>query len=729
MPATPKSKSKAKTVSQRAKAEKNAVPAGRGHRFRIAVVQFFFILALAVISARLIQLHLYPHPNIRVAEKGHIGKTTIFRPRGDIYDRRGNVLATDKRAMSLAVDPSRVEDPDVLTWYLHRRLNVDKELIRSRLSQRDSAGNKMRFVWVKRRLTQAELSSLDDRSEISGAKALMFSKEMARYYPEGDLASHVLGFSNGEGQGAEGIELAYDQYLRSQSGQQVGRVDRKRVFLPHLTLEYKAPAGGDDVYLTVDRTLQYTLEQALDEAMLKNKAPHAMGIMMDPDTGAVLAMASRSGFDPNEYWKFSPAQRKNRAIVDVFEPGSAFKIVAAAAALEQGLITMEEAIDCEGGSYNPYGHRISDAPGHHLGVVPFSEAFAQSSNVGIIKVAALLGPERFESWVHKFGFGQLSGADIPGESRGILRSRNRWSKLSMGALPMGQEVAVTMFQLARAFSVIANDGFLIEPYMVERAVSEEGISTYQHEAKPPQRVLSQETAELMRELCHYVVASENGTGKRAAIPEYRVGGKTGTAQIAMPNGGGYYDDKYTTVFAGFAPVRDPRIVCVIVVSEPNIRNHYGGYVCGPVFKKVVREALVRMNVPKDPMVQKSQIESPPPTMQLALAADSDTVTPRVVLDVMDIPDDWSEGTLDGLELLSSTRDTTNTDPTLPDFTGLTKPQAISELVTLGIRWDPQGAGRVIRQDPAPGTPLSDVRLCKLVFSQVKLATTKQNDDI
>jgi len=713
-----KAKSRGKTVSQRAKAKKKAVPAGRGHRFRIIFVQLLFVMAFGVIAVRLFQLHLYPHPNIGIAEQGHIGKTTIHRPRGVIFDRRGNVLATDRRVDSLAVDPSKIDDPGELIWYLHRRLNVDKEVIRKRFSQRDSAGNKMKFVWVKRRITTAELASLDDREGIRGVDALMFRKEMVRYYPEADLASHVLGFGNREGQGAEGVELAYDKYLRSHSGRQVGRVDSKRNPLRYLTLEYEAPVGGDDVHLTIDRTFQFTLEQALDEAMVKNKAPRAMGIMMDPDTGAILAMASRPGFDPNEYWNFTPAQRKNRASVDVFEPGSSFKIVAAAGALELGLITIEQAIDCEGGSYNPYGHRISDAPGHRLGVVPFSEAFAQSSNVGITKVAALLGPERFESWIRKFGFGQYSGMDLPGESRGILRSGTQWSKLSMSALPMGQEVAVTMFQLARAFSVIANDGFLVEPYVVERAVSEEGEVTYQHEPGASQRVLSLETARLMRELCHQVVASKNGTGKRAAISEYRVGGKTGTAQIAKPNGGGYYRDKYTTVFAGFAPIRDPRIVCVIVVSEPNIANHYGGYVAGPVFKKVVREALVRMNVPKDPMIEQPRTINIPPApapVQVALA-DSDTVTPRVLLSVIDVPDEWSDGALDGLELVTSRGDETSAGPKLPDFSGLTKPQAISKLVSLGIRWDPQGAGRVVQQDPAPGTPLSDVRLCKLVFS-------------
>ena len=273
--------------------------------------------------------------------------------------------------------------------------------------------------------------------------------------------------------------------------------------------------------------------------------------------------------------------RKNRALLDMFEPGSAFKIVTASAALEHGLIVPETLIDCEGGAFNPYGHRIRDF--HKLGVEPFSKCFEESSNIAIIKVGAMLGKERLETWIRRFGFGDRTSPDFQFESPGMFRPLSEWSGLSMGALPMGQEIAVTIPQMARAFAVIANGGFLVEPYFVEQAATRDGRVTYRHEAPPPTRILSERTAATMRDLSYQVV--RYGTGAPASIPEYRVGGKTGTAQMARKDGRGYDPDRYTTVFAGFAPVGNPRLVAIIVVQEPMIRLHYGGYVCGPVFPR------------------------------------------------------------------------------------------------------------------------------------------------
>lgn len=708
MPRAARSRQKGRKPPRRPAPERT----DRTHRWRIFLVFCFFVLVFSGIVARLVWLQVDPDLRFSEEDLKHIAYVDIHRARGMILDRTGRVLASNRDVPSLSANPNEVDDPQALAQWLSRRLDVDEALALRRLTQRDREGLPMKFVWIKRYLTHPEVEALGDLAAAPDGGALMIQMEPLRSYPEGDLAAHILGFANREGQGSEGVELAYDKYLASRPGRKVSRVDNKRNFIGLLTLEYEPPTGGDDLVLTIDAAIQYTLEQRLDEAIEKNKAKGAMGILMDPKSGAILALAVRPAFDPNRYWDYAPELRTNRSLTDIFEPGSAFKIVTASGAIEQGLISPDDEIDCEGGSFNPYGHRISDAPGHHLEVVPFSQGFAQSSNIAIIKVAALLGPERLESWIRRFGFGQRSGVGLPGESRGIFRPRKRWSRLSMGSLPMGQEVGVTLFQLARAFSAVANGGLMVAPYVVASAVSKEGDITFQHEAPQPVRIMSEETAATMRALCHLVVSDRHSTGWRAAIPEYRVGGKTGTAQIARPDGGGYYRNRYTTIFAGFAPIADPKICAVIVVQEPMIPQHYGGYVCGPVFKSVVREALVRLRVPEDPMRAPGAEDSD--GAELA-SEDADTVVARFVFDLLEPIEDG----LDGLELLAFHGDSTGTTPTLPSFMGLTKREAKSKLVSLGLQWDPWGAGRVVGQDPPAGTLLDKVNVCRLVFSNTR----------
>lgn len=695
-----------KPSPRKTRRQPNASTPEKMHRRRIRFIMFGFLLVYGAIAARLFMLNF--DPDMRFAEEDllHVGEAQIDRPRGDVTDRNGRVLATNRNVPSLSVNPSEVDNPEALAAWLAPRLGESPGWVRERLTRTDTRGNPMKFVWLKRRMTDEEFARLGDLSDAPESGALLLQDEPVRYYPEGDLAAHVLGFANREGQGAEGIELRYDEYLRSKAGKRKSRVlqrNGQRFMMGYKTIEYEPPTGGDDVRLTIDATLQFALEEELDAALERNNARRAMGLLMDPDSGAILAMATRPAFDPNHYMDYTAEQRRNRAIIDTFEPGSSFKIVTASAALEQGLITPNEEIDCMEGRFNPYGHTIRDT--HPLGVATFTQCFAVSSNIAIIKVAALLGPERLEAWIRHFGFGQPTGLDLPGEETGIFRPRSRWSGLSMGSLPMGQEVSVTMVQLARAFSVIANGGLLVHPHVVQEIHSAEGGLTWQFEPGAPNRVISESTADTMRSLCYQVVTNEEGTGSRAAIPEYRVGGKTGTAQIAKPDGTGYYSDRYTAVFAGFAPVSDPRVTCVIVVQEPMILNHYGGYVCGPVFSRIVREALVRLNVPPDPM----KLDSTPVDDDL-----SPDLRQRMELAMIEPPEE-AEGR-DGLELLRSKEDELNQGLGLPSFIGLTKREAKALAVSLGVPWDPQGVGRVVHQDPPPGTRLEDVRLCTLVFS-------------
>jgi cell division protein FtsI/penicillin-binding protein 2 len=671
-----------------------------------------FFLVFAVIGIRLCQLHLTPGLRLTEEEREHIGWKELREPRGDIFDRNGLLLATDRKVPSLWADPRYVRDPQKLALVISARLGEEEEVVMERLCARDSAGNPRKFVWLKRWLIDVPEKVIDDVVDAGGG-GVFTRYENLRYYPQGDTASHLLGFVNRNGQASEGLELNFNRHLQSIPGKHRARKDVDTKLLLSLTLEYREPEGGEMVQLTLDSDLQHTLEDALDRRMAECNAPRAMGLLMDPNSGAILAMASRPAFDPNHYSDYPAALRKNRALIDVFEPGSSFKIVTAAAALEQGLVTPDTVIDCENGRYNPFGRRVI-GDFHPLEEEPFAICFAESSNIAMVKLAMKLGEERMDTWIRRFGFGVETSRDFPHESAGIYRPRSAWSGYTITSLPIGQEIAVTMPQLARAFAMIANGGYLVEPYFVERAVARSGEITWQHEAKPSQRILSPSTVRIMRDLCHRVVLY--GTGQLAGIPEYRVGGKTGTAEIARRDGAGYDEERYTAVFAGFAPVCDPRIVGVIVVQEPMIERHYGGYVCGPVFREVVREALIRMNVPPDPVVEDTG--SP---------EDDALLAENLAEDIGSIREEPEEQAAE-MEPETAPADKPDDDiPRLPDFRGMNKRQALAAISELDIPWDPRGAGWVVAQEPPPWTPLAEVALCSLKFSSRGEAGGTENE--
>lgn len=705
------------------------------HRNRIWWVQLALFLGCLIVLLRLGQIHLTPGNKLSEEDKLKVGRVTIEIPRGEIFDRNGLVLATSIDVPSVFVDPRRVSNPLDLANYVSVYLGVPEDEVLERLARTDAKGNVRKMNTLKRwvtTLSETELAALEEH----GAGAIVIQEEPVRYYPHDDSAAHLLGFVNRAGEASEGLELAFDKHLRSKSGLLLARKDRNRELLPSGLLAYQEPEGGEMVQLTLDINMQHALESAIDKRMEEVGAVAGLGIIMDPHTGAIYALASRPAFDPNRYDDFPAERRKNRALLDVFEPGSVLKIVTAAATLEHGLATVNTPIDCEGGAFNPYGHRIRDF--HKLDVVPFWKAYEQSSNIAFIKLAALLGPERFETWLHQFGFGERTSPDFQFESRGLLRPRDKWSRLSMGSLPMGQEIAVTMPQLAKAMAVIANGGYVVQPYFVEQAVSKHGEITYRYQAPEPQRILSRETAQTMQVLCHQVVL--NGTGRAANIPEYRVGGKTGTAQMARKDGRGYDPDRYTTVFAGFAPVSDPRLVAVIVIQEPTIRLRYGGYVCGPVFKEVVRDALIRLGVPEDPVItpdgklpediliaKKHRIEvlekqEEKTELEAEVGLDADMITPPPSPEDIDIDIEALLTPLDGLDLVARRMVEGPEEVAMPDLVGMTKRQAREQLQRLKIPMDAQGAGWVIAQDPPAGAALQDISLCALRFGDKMVAT-------
>jgi len=682
----------------------------REQHVRARFVFWCLLIGFGWIGLNLVRVHQFPDDRLGSGERGRIGEATMTPPRGKIHDHQGRVLALDRMVPSLYADPSRIKRPHEIAQTLSMYLKMDEDRLASRLTRRKADGEAMDSVPIKRWLNKSEYDRVHKIKNFA-QRGLYFREEPARFYPEGQLASHVLGFVNQKAVGSAGIESHYDGYLASKPGRRKGRVDSKRYLLPSLTLEYQEAEPGADMWLTLMSPLQDALERELAASMEREQADRASGIVMDPKTGAILAMASAPNFDPNEYGRATERELQNTTVFDVFEPGSTFKIVPIAAAIDQGIINTNTLINCEDGAYRRHRHTINDL--HRMGVVPVTELFAQSSNIGTVKVAEQLGEQAMSDWIKRFGFGARATRSFPGESGGIFISDiNKWSKLSLGALPIGQEIAVTTVQLARAYSAIANGGKLVVPYVVERVEDIHGETVFQHEPPEPARIISEQTAQTMRELCHLVVT--DGTGKRANLDQFRVCGKTGTGQVARPKneGGGYYPERVTTVFSGFAPLNDPQVVCVIVVHDPKARKSYGGNVCGPVFREVVRQALLLLGTPRDPVVT-HVAEDEKPELQ-----DADTVAH--VVQPLDPMQELFEA-----ELMRMAKDDLYGDTMLPDFSGMTLRQARNRLVEMRLQWTSEGSGRVIRQSPAPGTPINDVSQCALVFYSSTVTETDE----
>ncbi len=777
--------------TERETKQRAPVPKDIGSRVSI-ILSIFTILACAA-AFRLVMLHLNPGENLLLEDRFHEAEWELREKRGEIYDRNGLLLACNKILPTLAVDPQRVADPDRLADYLSRKLNLNRDEVYQAVTYKVDArtGRPRRSNPIQRRMDGISPQDLEEillmgeacalqedpdilpiiEAQLTGTatpemlrrkqrskkpiiNALHVHDEPLRVYPFGETAAQVLGYVQYTGEPMAGIEAVFNQYLECRPGLLRSRVDKDRRLLATETVAFEPPSGGHMLQLTLDIAMQQRLEQALDETLAQYSAPAGMGLFMDPKTGAILAMASRPGFDPNRYNAYPDENRKNRVIHDVFEPGSSFKIVTASAALEMRQVKLDEIIDCEGGSCNFFGHRVRDY--HKMGLAPFTKCFEESSNIAMIKVASRIGPIYFDEWIQRFGFYAKTSRDFPGEARGLYKPlrdpdqpdrpinvKQRWSKLTMTALPMGQEISVTAMQLVRAMAVIANGGFLVEPYVVERAIARDGLITYEHQAPEPLRVLSADTAETMRMLCHQVVL--RGTGKRANIMEYRVGGKTGTAQMAKKDGRGYDPDRYTAVFVGFAPVSDPRIVGAVIIYEPKGWPRTGGYVSAPVFKDVVAESLAAMGVEPDPVTdpeviaefqkQKAQQErlvasskktsekslpdpaadSTPPT---AAAADADTAGERLTNTENEdaLPLEALIAPLDGVSLVARQTGNSGVENTMPNLIGLTKKQARERLQRVNLPMDARGAGRVIAQDPPPGTDLTNVTICTVTFS-------------
>ena len=518
-----------------------------------------------------------------LAKKQHNHLIVLEPKRGTIYDRNMRPLAINLPVYSMYANSKSMSEAEKqrAVSILSEKFGFDKKMLRNRL------GRDKYFVWIQRKMTE-EAYELIKAQKLKGIE---FVKESKRYYPNKSLGSHIIGFAGIDNNGLEGMELQLDKYLKGKEGMsQILRDARQRELL--LEKNYVAQQNGFNVILTIDETIQYIAERALEAGFKKHNAKGASIIVLNPKTGEILALANQPTYNLEEFSTVNPENKTNRALAFTYEPGSVFKIVAASAALEDNAFKESDMIFCENGSYKVGNHYLKDHD--PLGTLSFKEVIEQSSNIGTTKIAQKLGPDVFYQYAHKFRFGIKTGIDMVGETNGWLKKPTEWSKTSIGAIPIGQEVTVTAIQLAGAIAAIANDGVYMKPYIVKEIRDDHDQVIESFEPQVVDRVITPETAKRVQAILQGVV--DNGTGKKAQIPGITVAGKTGTAQKV--EGGLYSHSKFYASFLGFAPVDDPQLAAIVIYDEPH-PAYYGGTVSAPVFQEVISDSLKYISTLQD----------------------------------------------------------------------------------------------------------------------------------
>ncbi len=628
-------------------------------KLRLALAKLAFAILFLVVGARAVQLQVLRGEELRrLGEAQQLKKWTTLPRRGAILDRSGEPLAVGLVAQSVGVHPRWVEDKDGVARELAKVLRVNLAEVRQKIESHKP------FVWIKRQITPQEAEKM--RKLI--ARGVAMSVEPNRFYPHGEMAGQVLGFVNRDSEGLEGLELRYNEYIRGEASSSLIESDAKRRSVLVQGVEGLQIPPGADLHLTLNSAIQHLAENELESAITKNRAKAGVAIVVEPFTGELLAVANYPSFDPNNYSKQSKERARNRAIADSYEPGSTFKTILAAAALEENVVGKEDLFYCEMGKYHYAGRIINDT--HPHGWLPFSKILQVSSNIGFIKVAEKLKKERYFRYIENFGFGKITGVDMPGEVSGILRKPESWAAIDLATHAFGQGISATPLQLAMAYAAVANGGFLMRPYIVRRVIGAKGQTLLANQPHVVRRVISHNTAGLLASMLKQVTR-EGGTGIKAALEGFEVAGKTGTAQKADMVYGGY-SSKRVASFVGFVPADEPRLVVLVLVDEPEA-SVYGGVVAAPAFGNIARGALHQLAVaPRKPDLV--PIAAEPAKIPLRRTSGN-----GASLDV--------EGRSDGT----------------PDFLGLSLREAIEKARGMNVKVKMHGHGHVIKQHPLPGS--------------------------
>lgn len=628
-------------------------------RPRLALSALFFFLFFLAVGFRAFQLQILQGEKLkRLGERQHLKEWILLPKRGTILDRSGEPLALSLEAQSVYARPHRLKEPENIARALAQALALDAAEVRRRLKTEKP------FVWIKRQITPKEA----ERIKALHLEGVGMSYEPNRYYPQGQLAGQVIGFVGRDSQGLEGVELHYDAYIRGETGSSVIERDALgRTVLARGVEELQKIPPGADIHLTLDTSIQHLAEKELEAAVTKFRAKAGIALVVEPFTGEVLALANYPFFNPNNFSRQSSQQWRNRAVADSFEPGSTFKTILAAAALEEGVVGKEDLFYCEFGRYPFAGRVIHDS--HEYGWLPFYKIIQLSSNIGATKVAEKLKKERYFKYIEAFGFGRMTRIDMPGEATGMVRPPARWSLVDLATHSFGQGIAVTPIQLVMAYGAIANGGFLMRPFVVRRVVGPQGDLLVANQPHVERRVVSERTARLLTSILKGV-ASEGGTGVMAGVEGFEVAGKTGTSQKPDLARGGYAARKRVASFIGFVPADDPRLVLLVLVDEPEV-NVYGGVVAAPVFRNIARGVLRHLGVVPDKPEPLSLPTGQEETLVRLERKNGNGSAKR-------------EGSLD-----------------VPDFVGLSLREAVGKARALKLKVEIRGNGYVIRQSPAP----------------------------
>lgn len=553
-------------------------------RTRIALASGFLGLIFTGFSARLIDISVGRHEEYsEIAAQKNSTRTPIYARRGLIYDRNGEILADNAPVRTVIADGSHIEHPERVAEVAAPFLKMNVAELTRKLGNSSD-----KYIVLQRELpaeTAFELAKALDAAKLHG---IYFDNDFKRVHPNGQMLCHVMGFLDHDRHGIQGIEASMEDYLAGQDGFRFTEHDRAGREMVVYRGQEREPRDGLNVTLTIDMGLQSIVEDELSAAVKQLKPKTAIAILVNPKTGEVLAMASWPNFEPDKIAEAQPEQMKNHAVIDMFEPGSTFKIVASSGALNEGIINTETRVDCENGAFAYGGRILRDT--HHYGLLTVHDILEKSSNIGAAKLAMRMGDTTFYEYVKRFGFGERTGIELPGEIPGVAHPPSQWDKVTITRMPMGQSVAVTPLQTVMAMGVIANGGKLMAPHIIKSLSDANGNVIKEFQPSVVRQVINPETAAIVSSALADVVSAA-GTAPQAAVPGFRMAGKTGTAQIPKP-GGGYYENKYLASFCGYMPQEDPAFVGIVMIDDANLppNLNYGGLVSAPIYARIAARA-------------------------------------------------------------------------------------------------------------------------------------------
>ncbi len=656
------------------------------YRSRVTVVSGFVIITWVTLSMRLFQIMVLDGDGYREKGMAQARKTEpIPFVRGNIYDRKNRSLTKNIIQFSFAYVPDSKANPIELAKALSGLSRNSEEYYEKKIR------GASRFTYLERNVKRQICEALINKPP----EGLIVLRNPRRYYPHLNIASQILGLTNVDDKGIAGIEMQFESYLNGENGWIVKQQINKGPLNPKNGFPRKNPIDGKNIQLTIDLDYQAILQEELLSQMTRAKAIGATGVILNPQTGNILAMASLPDFDPNRPGSAPIENQKNKSITDQYEPGSTFKIVTASAALDQNAVGLLEEFNCENGTFVYAGQIIKDW--EDFGLLTFSQILAQSSNVGVIKVADRLGPNILHRYARDFGFGMSTTISLPGESSGTLHAPKEWSAITLAVLSLGHEVGVTALQLGLAYAAIANGGFLMKPRIVNQIMTPhsngKGSIVYAERPEVIRKIMPESVSQTMRRIL--VKAVDQGTGTNAAIPGWSIAGKTGTAQKFID--GKYSDTKFISNFVGFFPAEDPQILAVIILDEPAHGFHWGGQGAAPVFRKVMQR-IINMDDSFKPIPREKKFQTDP-----VLAQKNPLIPPAQNSSVPVIL------TTQSLENFRTVDHRTF----VPNVRGMSLKKAKRILKNKGFKVMAEGSGQVNWQYPEPGTNLAHGAICKI----------------